>query len=390
MSENFEHLSESEFVNQAWLDFRFSLAEILEMGFTLASYLPDWKFDREKVGFDMFAQAGERVDLITRDERTLWVAVVNGRIEILEYQTEGGKLVLPDVPSELLDFDPKNVDQAAFVASRILREFWGVIHPAELVSNHHPSLVDRENFGDDDSLGTPSILDNRVAESAQQLEDWIRFTMRSDGTPAELEKTGDFRGATKDTNLVIIAVHSKSLVEIWSMVADGYTEESARTIAHRLNENPSPYKFVPQGAMIRMHSTLNLKPFNAGHFDACLIAHMNDTDKLWKEIPLMDFSEAPTSAYVIEIPDSYVTEVKDKEFSFEPESWKSVSQANRLAEIRLKHREFAEDRLKKAHTENKILNEKIASLSAGNNLLLRANRLLNAELNSLRASNGHE
>lgn len=390
MSENFEHLSESEFVNQAWLDFRLALAEILEMGFTLARYLPNWEFDREKVGFDLFAQAGERVDLITRDERTLWVAVVNERIEILEYQADDGKLVLPDVPSELLDYDPINVDQAAFVTARILREFWGVVHPAEMVSNHHPSLVDREKFGNDESPGSPSILDNRVAESAQQLEDWIRFTMRSDGTPAELEKTGDFRGATMDTNLVVVAVHSASLVEIWSIVADGYPEESARTIAHRLNENPSPYKFVPQGAMIRMHSTLNMKPFSARHFDASLIAHMNDTDKLWKEIPVMDFSEAITSGYEIEIPDNYFTEVKDVEYSFEPEGLKSVSQANRLAEIRLKQKEFAESRLKKAHAENKILSEKVATLTAGNNLLKRSNRLLNAELNLLRASNEHE
>lgn len=373
------------FYDEAWLDFRKALAELLMTGFTLLDYLPRHTFNHTRESFDPFAGAGERIDLVNRDGRILWVAVVDDGIIMFEQPDAESRLIEPEVPDELRQFAVNNVDEAAFVASRILREVWGLQHPALLKSNHHPGLVDRANYKDDEDLHRPGYFDLRVAQTREQLEDWVRFTLRSDGTPVELEATGDFRGATLDQNLVVVAVHSTSLVEIWSIVADGYSEETARTIATRLNSHPSPYKFVAMGAMVRMHCVLYMKPFLGEHLNRTLIAHMNDTDDLWKRIPTMDFSKPLETEYLLDLPEEYVTEVKDQEFSFPEEELKNIKHANRLAEIRLKHREFAEKRLRETQEQVKELREELRKAAKKNDLLVKANHAVSAELARVRS-----
>ncbi len=273
-----------------------------------------WQAFRERIiadfndGFDMVrdVDSDEESDLYTND---LTIGVPEGR-ELTAYVVNpaGEDPVIWIYQTEVTDEDKKPIDisspestEAANRLIEVLRDSWGVVHPAFLELSRDLEIADHA-----DLINTLALEVDGLDSDKAQLLDLVRETI-DELKDHNFEWANDdiLKISTPDGHIGAVMARSKTDLEIWTVLADEIDPATARQVTLELLKSSSPYKFLPLDDSVIMSTFVHCLPFNPSAFLKLLMIHLNATDNIFKDaqkfVTAAEQSAAETAEAVIEV-----------------------------------------------------------------------------------------
>lgn len=255
-------------IESAWLAFRDRLIADFDHGFDILHHV----------------NSDDESDIYTND---LTIGVADGR-EMTTYVVNppGENPVIWMYQTEVTDEDQEPIDitsdesiEAVNKLIEVLRDSWGVVHPAFLELSRDPEIAGQTAWANTLALG----VDGFEADK-DQLRDLVRQTIDElNGHDFEWVTDDVLKISTPDGHLGAVMARSKTNLEIWTIVADGLDAEIARQVTLDLLENTSPYKFLPQEGSVLMSTLVHCMPYDPKAFLQLLAIHLNATDNIFKD-----------------------------------------------------------------------------------------------------------
>lgn len=260
----------NESVNSAWLKFKMNLADDMVKGLDEIGDLPAEEYSDWVNPLIITAPDGKRLGC--------WVAQGIGNKKLIAVKQV--QKVNEDENTFSPDFEwvkYTNADAAANFATEILRDKWGVLHPAFLKLSRNPEILGHESIPED---LIPKNDRTTSSASATELRDLVEKTLNElPGNPFILEEEMHFVAVTHEGLLIGISVRSSQIIEFWARIAAGTDEEVVREVVLELINEPCPHKFHPYGRSIMMALHMPCVPFEKKLFVAYLASLVRESKK---------------------------------------------------------------------------------------------------------------
>ena len=176
-----------------------------------------------------------------------------------------------------------NVDEAAYVVYRVLRERWSVQHPAflttPLLAGSHPiepagAAVARANL--------PACA---TAESPEQLQEWVVQAFSAQmSEPLKVAPDGQIHWNTATGNTVTVRVRNSTRIELYARLADDVSIRRAHRLIDQLSVDVFGLRFFLVHDSLVASQIVLADPFVPEQLTRALSAFISSIDHLdWVE-----------------------------------------------------------------------------------------------------------